>query len=169
MDWNTLIIGGIVGALIAIPFTIVYDLFLKSWVKSVYSKSIFSSKQKRINSVVEKYRKVKSIRANPTLMSLSHIKGLFFGIVQITLLLFFVATFSLLPIITNYDESVNELFALFLVPLLLGTMFGISFLSDFILEIDGVLNFEDYKEQTIKKLIKLGGNPEDLDKEDTKE
>jgi hypothetical protein len=59
-------------------------------------------------------------------------------------------------------------------PIFMGKLFGLLLFSivgfTFFFEMDNLLDalaeYDKYKEKTIKKFIKLGGNPEDLDKEE---
>ena len=57
MDWKTIVVGAILSAIVAIPFGIFGNL-ITPWVKSAYERSIFSSKQRRIDAILADYRRI---------------------------------------------------------------------------------------------------------------
>ncbi len=152
-EWLFLLLG------ILIP--IIYDVS-KPWIKSAYDKSIFSSRKKRLDALYQEYKRRKRYKENPQVLYHDAIQTIFAGLVNIVYLLF-AMFFWALAIQGRYLGSVigAGMFTIFL-----GVTAGNTFKS-FYLMMNEVKYFWMYEINLKAKYKKLGGNPEDLDKEES--
>jgi hypothetical protein len=139
--------------------------FTRPWVKSAYKRSVFVSRKKRIQVLISDYGYVKVLNSNIELLAIVSIKAIIKALLeicfQIVIIGAVILTFTYWGRITpaNYWIPLPALF------LITGSVFNnLTQARD---TITNSIQFDMYKEKTIKKLIKLGGNPEDLDKEES--
>ena len=87
----------------------------------------------------------------------------------LSLIVLLILSASLIIIIKILESKLNSpnLESLTLPTLLTVATLPIFYLlSQLWIDLNNALGFDKYKEKTIAKLVKLGGNPEDLDKEE---
>ena len=135
--------------------------FTRPWVKSYFDKSALSSREKRIKAILEEYRKIRRYKDDASRLILTSIRGMAYGLmafsISITGLLL-----SLLSDTPKFDEI-----SLYAIPFYLGVFVSsLMVYQGVILPIRNMLDFETYTEKTRHKIQKLGGSPEDLDKEE---
>jgi len=134
------------------------------WVKSAYDKSIFSSRQKRIKTIIEDYRYTKALRINREYAIIVLIGKVVRGLIYVVLLIAYIGSNIFLFMVPSQHSSLSYTFRATVV-LIVGAFvyFQLNGIANEAYSMTG--GFEKYREKTIAKLIKLGGNPEDLDKE----
>jgi hypothetical protein len=161
-NWAIFVLGLILG----IPLSIFANIATPS-VRSWYNRSIFSSRKKRVDAILEEYRRIKKYRENQIELGHYALTNLAWGLSQMTILIFVVG-FDILIVMNNIISTKHS--DLRLSAIFITSIWGIVVYRTFISLFNTMVNirgYKLYKEQTIKKLIKLGGNPEDLDKEAT--
>ena len=137
---------------------------LTPWAIAFLSKGNLSLRQKRLDNLIGEYRRIQRYRRNTLRMIMAMVRYTFFltvvGIAGIGFVVMWIAGTSL----------VNDL----LVPLsYVGVAFSYLVLlaaSYLFLGFSGLLSkfygYEEYREKTIAKIEKLGGNPKELDEID---
>lgn len=140
----------------------IFGNFATGWVKSAYDKSVFSSNRRRIESLIEEYKQIEAYSENYQYLIVASIRQLAYGII----VLFISVLGTLLSSILGINDKS-------FVPKMFFNLYSIGVLVavyivyyTVIIPIRKSLRFARYKEKVIAKLIKLGGNPEDLDKEE---
>ena len=160
-NWITFLLVNIVLAL-AVG---ILGNFATGWVKSSYERRIFASRAKKIELLKREYLKKKLLSENHVLivpfamrdfiMTLTgFIIASMFSVAFIFLFAYFIndPVFRLIQIIGQLFVVGNNAYQMFRSP------------ADLIID---TLAFPSYKEEAREKMKKLGGNPEDLDKEET--
>ena len=143
----------------------------------LYYKSFLSSRKKRIATLKKEYRKRKRTKDDPTLMIVEAINWLGTFLVVIVFMLFSVGLLVFV-IFINTSEFISTPLSSFAITSST-IVFFIALVSLYVLDaavliqhrrfyraIGSWREFEDFKKETIAKIQKLGGNPEDLDKEE---
>ena len=156
-NWVTLILINIVLALMVS----IFGNFATGWVKSSYERNVFSSRNKKIKRLIREYHKKKQLNENPNLVVPIALRDF------IEDLMTFIVTLA----------SVGTVYLLFAYFTGSWLFFGIAFLVN--TGIDGYRTFSktidlitdslwflSYEKEAKEKIQKLGGNPEDLDKEE---
>lgn len=141
--------------------------FTRPWVKSKYEESVFSSRKKRIATIINEYQDAKKYKNNPTDLILDGINSIGDFLKR---LINVVAGMAIVFIIfADLAQSFNryEIAALVLIITSLITVGATNLFEKFQSHLKANRSFDDYKALTMAKLKKLGGNPEDLDKEET--
>ena len=162
MDLSTVL--SIIGILLAIlGFFVSPD-----WIKSAINKTIFSNRQKRIDSLKENYDVRKMYREHRDAWTAALIARVSSALYQLTIFVFWIGIYTV-TLIRNPEQSMIFSFNGFITFYFL---FGPldRFNSATRLHND-VVNLEEFKQETIKKLKKLGLSMEQatelLDKEET--
>jgi hypothetical protein len=140
------------------------------WVKSAYERSIFSSRKKRIESIIKEFNTRKELKKdglrliNAYLIRIAYMVFVVLTMV-IVLGMLLVSEFYPVPFFNRLDPATANIvmwfFSLFVYILVYRVMRSIRDVNSSIRE------FDKYREKVIKNLVKLGGNPEELDKEET--
>ena len=134
-------------------------------VRNKINKSILSSRQKRIESLIVNYRITKNFRVSPYALNLYIFRAIATALIQLTLLvtaiglniIFSFGVNSISPV-TIIIVVISLSFQAILTIRTLNIVFSLS---------NNALYLDKFKEETIKKLIKLSGNPEKLDEEES--
>jgi len=139
--------------------------FTRPWAKSYIDKSVFSSRKKRAESLLDEYRRVKSYKQNYALLTVSAIRNLAYGLIITSVSIGSLVSISLSePIKTTGGISISELFNyVFLFALVFSSL---MIYQRVIIPIRNTIHFSAYTIKLTNKILKLGGNPEDLDKEE---
>ncbi len=160
-NWLTFLLVNVV---LVIFLQIFYDL-AKSWVESSYQRSILSSNKKKIEELKREYSKKKLLYEHPSLLTPFAIKDFVQNLMAyivslaLSLIMFSVAAYY-------FFESNTWRLYLFVVFLANNAYTAFTTFRSTIRLIDDSLTFPNYKVQAEQKIKKLGGNPEDLDKEE---
>jgi hypothetical protein len=156
-NWSSIIIGLILG----IPLSYLVNL-TTPWMQSNIAKSVFVSRQKRLKNLRDEYEYKKRLAQNPVLITPTALRNLLWILIALpTDILIFV----FILFVPQIDDNLRTVL---LVAQTTGFLFGFrSFVFQAISLITDTLDFENYKKRKIDKIMKLGGNPEDLDKEET--
>lgn len=180
MDWNTLIIGAIVGAIVTLPIAIFSNL-ISPWIKTGYDKSIFSSKQRRIDALIQEHKRIRAFREDKVLLVLAAIRGLAYGIVPAVVGLAGVSALvgflilegdkalaaNLLPLeISIPAPRVSDAFVFWLGIFAMGLNLAESiylFVATVINPINKTFMFYSYTDKVNKKIRKLGGTWKEYD------
>jgi hypothetical protein len=164
-NWVIFMLGLVLG----IPLSILANI-ATPWVKSYYENRSLSNRERKILLLKNHYAKAKHINNHPEFsgfyVAVPFAIGLIGIVAEIIMIGILVGHYILVQVSVIDSSLFNIIFYQFMfifimiLPWLsLNRFFGIiNLISD-------AWEFDKYKEETIKKLIKLGGNPEDLDKE----
>ncbi|MFT3891275.1 MAG: hypothetical protein QM730_06540 [Anaerolineales bacterium] len=146
-NWVTFVLGLVLGIPIA------YFVNLTTPALGIYLKNRSLSKQEqKIKTAINTYKLYKSYKANPITLMLA-------------ILSFVMGALAILGTMFMFSFIFQRTLFTIIGLLLLGVLY---FMASRILSAFGYLqDFDKFREQAVKKLIKLGGNPEDLDKEET--
>lgn len=131
--------------------------FTKPWAMSFYEKRRLSLRKKNIEYLKEEYTRIKYYKEHHDTLTVETIRLLAAALIQLTIFIFLLGIYVV-------NQSGNT----FILVGLTGGGVVLDFLKiqTLISNVDA-RGFDKYKEKTIAKLKKLGGNPEDLDdKED---
>ena len=165
MDLDTLIIGAIIGALVTLPIAIFGNL-LSDWFRTIKDKSIFSSKQRKIKSILEEYRSIKE-------MSVDSSKILVFYLKQILLFAKMILSgviICLLLVLIDFPTEVYPILyfmsALYVIIVCAGSLRVSSQLKT-LNYISSPVEFVLYMFGTSQKLELLGGDTNELKKINT--
>jgi hypothetical protein len=172
--------------LVNVVLVIVLNIFtdmLSPWVKSFYDKTLFMSKQKRIEALIFEYRVFENYRKDLILLMLIVLRGIVFSLMMAVLAIVTsvatVASLLLVELRVNFPRSgTSSAWDLFkpehpIIVYLYVFLAGVFFLGCLyicyrlvIYPINTVMQMNTFKRKTKSKLTKLGGNPEELDKID---
>ena len=135
------------------------------WIRSFLETSSLSLKERRIDILMDDYKWVKGFSAEKR-SSIIRLAGL-----TIVYLLYPLGVVIVGSIILRwyYPENIAEVNITFVLTWIVGlslAYYSILLFGNYMRGITNGYVFDKYKEMSIKKLIKLGGNPEDLDKEE---
>lgn len=135
------------------------------WIRSFLEKSSMPMQERRIEILIDDYKWVKGFSADKR-HSTMRLVGL-----TIVFLLYPLGVVIVASTILRwyYPESTAEVNITFVLTWIVGlslAYYSILLFSNYIRGITNGYMFDIYKEKTIAKLVKLGGNPEDLDKEE---
>jgi hypothetical protein len=165
IDWTTLLLGGLIGAIIGIPFGLFINL-ATPWVKSFLDKRKLSTNERKRFILLSHYRNMRIFRLNPHQFYLWLLRFLVVGFINLAML---ITVVGMIILFWNPNESpTTNIFPPIVWGVLIFVLFA-SFCSIMALiadEITNVFRFDDYKTRTSAKLKKLGGNPIDLEKID---
>lgn len=164
MDWNTLIIGAIVGAIVTLPIAIFGNL-ISPWVKSYWDKGSLSIRERRILVLMEHYKVISYLKNIPSYGTYYILRRLaisvlgVFALVGVAILhADFYGTSS-----SRFGSYTNMILVIaFLLMYMLGFLQIFSVTKD----ITETLDFMKFRKKTLSTLINLGVNPEELDKID---
>lgn len=170
---NSWIVFILINVVLALGVSIAGN-FATPLVKALIDKSIFSSKKMRIASIIKDYKRMKEYNNSTSMFVARLFQKVFTGIIVIGSMLATLAIFLFTPIYfppmsflptfidsRTYFGIINALTFTFYLGMLYFVFIDLEVFTRH------VRNFDKYKEKTIKKLKKLGGDPEDLDKEET--
>ena len=166
-EWTFLVLGLLLG----IPLSIFANV-ATPWVKSAIEESVFSSRRKRLERLLHQYGRIKSYNNDRTLLITELLRQLTAGIMAI----FLFGIFGVLSVaIMVYDAdplfqeivltSKSGLFVSLLFICFMLTIPLVGLYNDALSIIIDTLDFPSYTEKVKIKITRLGGNPEDLDKE----
>jgi hypothetical protein len=136
------------------------------WIRSFSEIKALPLRDRRIKLLIDEYRWVKGFSGDKRysvirLTGLMIVYGLYpLGVVIVAIII----------LRWYYPESIAEVNIAFVLVWIAGlslALYSIFLFADYVRGITNGYLFDRYKQQTIKKLIKLGGNPEDLDEEET--
>jgi hypothetical protein len=134
------------------------------WASSVINNSVLSNRKKRRESLIEDYKFVVYCRENHDTLAAALIAKVANGLYQLTLFVFWVGIYVTVRIREPETASLVSFNGFLTFYFLFGVL---NRFNSTVQLFNNVVNIHRYKEEIIKKLIKLGGNPEDLDKDDT--
>jgi hypothetical protein len=163
-NWVIFVLGLVLG----IPLSILANV-ATPWVKSYFEKGSLTIKQRRIYILITRYRHIKKLTEDSVYLNLlafrrmADLQSMTFLIVAVTGLSIMV---KIVQLNTNSPDvkSITDLLIVAIVAYI-SSYFAMSYRADLV----NALEFDKYKARTIAKLKKLGGNPEYLDKEESKE
>ena len=138
------------------------------WIKSFFTKGFLSLRERRLSILLSNYKYIKRLEAVPELRNSILISKLAWGLIPIVVVvaLFGSAILWLFLFPEGKVQPISDFFVVIGVALFGVAMVFYMYLS--IAEIvDKVRRFDTYKKNIIANYKKLGGNPEDLDKEET--
>ena len=159
MDLITLLIGALIGAIVGFPFGI-FGNIVTSPIQDYLKNRSLSSRQRKIKAILLDYELAKFYSSNSLYLILYVFQLIALGLAAITMLIM-VATVSIL-----FPWIYISKFVLLALMGYLGS-YTIRLFFRIPSTIMNSLDLNKYKEKTIIELRKLGGNPEDLDKEET--
>jgi hypothetical protein len=151
----------LLGLLLGIPLSYFVNL-TTPWVKSYFKKRSLSLRERRLYILHLRYRYIKNLTKLPSMIIFPMFKYLAIGLAMLIVLVTSIGIF-LLPRFQQKPLS-SEVFAGFIFLLALMAAFPLIRMID---EMDDIMNFDKYREKVISKIKKLGGNPKDVDKEET--
>ena len=151
--------SGLVYYLLGLITSILIGYFIEwTWpsLKTRIDKSIFSSRQKRIESLQHEYKSMKKVKENPIEFGYGALLILAQGFSEIVILIFAVGLDVVFVLNSSTRESPDNYVtnALFITALW-GLIPYMTFKSFSSLVLD-IRHFQKYREKTIKKLEKLG-------------
>jgi DMSO reductase anchor subunit len=147
------------GLVLVIPLSILANL-ATPWVKSYFKNWSLTTRERKINILLKEFRYINELYEDKNAQIIYYLRAAIF---LITFGLF--STMFLLLALWDYHIMV-KLMALSMVFLSM-LVFTNVFINLHLKKLKAIDNFEEYKQQTREKLIKLGGNLEDLDKEES--
>jgi len=129
------------------------------WIRSYLENKYLSYKERRISILITRYRKTRQFNRNPVFTNKARMYGdlMFFLIGFILLFLFFP------DLLTQHDVIHMPMFVSFYI----FVAYLIIVITNDIITLRDFLYFDRYRAGVLRELVKLGGNPEDLDKEET--
>ena len=133
------------------------------WVKSTINKTILSNHQKRIESIIEDYASIKFFSENKDRWIAGLIGRLSNALYHLTIFVFWVGIYTVSRIHDPEESMAATINRFMTFYFLFDTT---SRFNDTTRFYNRAANLEGFKAETIKKLKKLGGNPEELDKID---
>jgi len=134
------------------------------WTRYFFENGSLSIREGQIKALIDDYRWVKRRKEDS-----QHSVVRLVGLTIVYLLLILAVPIFASIIIIDFYEATTELKVTFILPWIIGVSLSyylILLMQDRLRITINAYNFDKYKEMTIKKLVKLGGNPEDLDKEE---
>jgi len=152
-----------VNVVLAIVLGVITNL-ATPWVKAAYERSVFSSKKKRIARLIKDFRARKVLSENPNRLLFTIIRNFIDGLTRIVFYAVSSVTIYLL-----FAFFLNNAFAKLYFGIGFWLFFGFNTIRLFIGNvklIDDSIEFSYYSAGAKIKMSKLGGNPEDLDKEE---
>ncbi len=144
--------------------------FTRPWVKSYFEKRSLSIRERRLYVLFSHYKLVKLLRKHPAGVNLIVFRGVVFGLVDLIVLVLWVGLVVIDRTSPLFPTQIGKTPYHYYVHL--GVLYVLAFMGIYIMNgtakiLDEIFNFDRYKEKVIAKIKKLGGNPEDLDKEET--
>jgi uncharacterized membrane protein len=137
--------------------------FTQPWVRSYFKKRSLSWHERRIDILVIRYRYILKLKENP-----ANIVIISFIIIVIGLI-FIIVSITIISFLNDFSANFNGFAGAYFFGALLASFVIACCLFWLIMrDLSEVANIEEYREKTIAKLIKLGGNPEDLNEEKEK-
>lgn len=133
-------------------------------IRSFFQKSSLSLRNRRIKVIKDEYETIKVCKENPSKLAVHSLKLMSDGLRRLTLLIALSTVIIVTGIRIGFNEATSN-FVLYLMAIFAG--YVASKFDDIEVAIKDAGNFGRYKEKTIKRLKGWGGNPEDLDKEET--
>ena len=161
MDISTVILFILVNVILAFIVGVLGNL-ASPGIHQFWQTNLLSSRQKRIAAIRQQYDLIKQLSDDRQYLILVSLRSL--GVVLSLFVLFI--TLIALYIFTGLTSRTAILVEILGV-ILFGFMVIYNSLKLLPLMINNAIFFEEYRETAIVKLKKLGGNPEDLDKEET--
>lgn len=144
----------------------IFGNFATGWVRVAYDKSVFSSRKKRIEALLDEYKGVVVLKENHELLIAFMIRDVANGLFNLGILIVQVAIDILVFRVAFTTVDAFDVWVLILAIVVLYVIFrgaGQEF-NRVGNRMHNVINFDSYTEKTKAKLKKLGGNPEELDK-----
>jgi hypothetical protein len=133
-------------------------------IKSFFQRSSLSFTKRRVESITAEYKRNKEYKENTSKLAVQSMKLMAEGLRRLTLLIALSSIIIVAGIRIGFTDATFN-FILYLTAVLAG--YVSSKFDDIEAGIKEAGNFGKYKEKTIKRLKRWGGNPEDLDKEET--
>ncbi|HLO16322.1 MAG TPA: hypothetical protein VK206_15930 [Anaerolineales bacterium] len=130
---------------------------LTPWARSYIDKGSLSIRDRRLYLLCSRYDRVKRFALSPERFGLWMMRRLASAVFYLIILTFGIGTYRVAP-----QAPLLFTFAFMYV----GAVMGILRTNEIFTIYSDVMNFDDYRKKTIEKIKKLGGNPEDLDKEE---
>jgi hypothetical protein len=168
MDWNTLVIGAIVGAVITLPIAIFGNL-ITPWVKSYFEKRSLSRRERRLFIILSRYKHICKLKGNRAYANLFLFKQVAYGLFFLSAQVALTSPLIISTVLTDLDsnlESINYNGLLMLFGMALSFFVGVYILWQIVDDTKSALGFDKFREKTIANLKKLDANPEELDKID---
>lgn len=163
MDWTTLIIGALLGAIVSIPFGIFVN-FATPWVKSYFEKRKLTTTERRIFTLTEAFRKIKGYKKDSQKLVVVILQTVAILVGNVILGIASVGTLALWGFTKSTTANDILLFWVGAIFLFWFVFTSTQILYSLLSLVKRVNTFDAYREETIAELKKLGGNPEDLDK-----
>jgi len=141
----------LVGLILGIPFN--YFINLTTPALGVYLKNrSLSRRERKIKVLLNSYEIYKGYKADPSSMLLALVSLIAGGLAVLGIMFVFSSVIQ------------GDLFKIFTLLLL----WALCFMANrMITAVQNVRDFDKFKERVVKELVKLGGNPEDLEKQET--
>lgn len=161
-DWILILIGAFAGAFVGIPFAI-FGNFATDWVKSYFKQRSLSARERRIYILRANYKFIKELKDKPTELVALVGKNIVMQLTWISVLVSFVG--GTVALVIHHNEKVPPIvisrIILYVVSFayLFSTYMTFRILPFF----RKIHSFDEYREETIKQLKKLGANLEETE------
>jgi len=141
--------------------------FTRPAVKSYFEKSIFFSRKRRTEALLDEYKTIRMYKEDKALLALVALRSLAFGLITSVISMGGLVLSAMWGTgKANGELRISGIYAFAALVFMLGILLSIFMLfQSLIIPIRNSINFKNYKKKVMDKIIKLGGNPEDLDKE----
>jgi len=137
--------------------------FTRPWVKSFFEKSSLSFRERRLYIIRSRYRKIKELRSDPLKLQIWGLKllaGGFIGLIAIGSYFTYFTILAARRVLSDVYYDTGHLGSFFLTFEFVLLVFRDKNM------LDDMSRFSSYQQKIIEKIKKLGGNPEDLDKDE---
>lgn len=154
-NWTIFILGLVLG----IPLSIFANV-ATPWVKSYFENRLLTTKGRKIKYLTDEYKIMKELKESDSKLTnwyLRKVITMLFGVVSLI-------TISVL-LLSSPMVGDNIFTWSFLVGILAIYVLTYQIYNQTINVRRDISNFDKFKQKALEKLIKLGGNPDDLDKE----
>lgn len=175
-NWIAFILGGLLTAIITLPIAIFGNL-ISPRAKSIYDRSIFASRKKRIARLIQDYKLAKRFRGNYPYFLIYLLTVIYSEVVLIGFAISIVGLMLTEPMYKdvlpswvfnlNINDSVGAWMTFGFFTYIPIAIINSTFII--VVNIRNVFRIDSYKKRIETKIKKLGGNPEDLDKDEEKE
>lgn len=133
--------------------------FVLPWIRSYTENRYLSYKDRRIEILLTRYRKIRKLKQNPVFLDETHPAAKFMFLLMLVLALFAFVRHDVMPIFGIYSLIVTELFLKTVVILMV--YLAIKLFTSYA-DTYAVLTFNEYRVKVIKKLINLGATAEEI-------
>jgi hypothetical protein len=162
MDWTTLIpliIGVFIGVIVSTPISMLQNNAVP-WAKSYFENRVLTTRERRQFILSVHYLFIKRMKESATYLNLVAFRTTT-GILR---WLAFLIVFTFLTFVNMLAHGSALVSLLGIIMVAICVFFANSRLERLKKDIDEIMFFDEFREQTIAKLTELGGDAGDLDK-----